>query len=192
MIVLVLPDIAEDDALLRRARQGDRQAVGRIYERYFEPIYQFARLRLADRFAAEDIASTAFTRLILALKEGKGPRSSLRGWLFQVARNAINDHYGDRVPLPVDTLEQWLESPEPGPEMALIESLDRNQVRSAIQALSPEQQEVLLLRFDQALSLQETADVMGKNTNTIKTIQFRAVNRLRQHIQRQQMTGEGR
>jgi RNA polymerase sigma-70 factor (ECF subfamily) len=184
MLVLVLPEPNDDAALLDKARRGDKVAIGQIYRRYVEPIYHFARLRLGDAEAAEDITSLVFEKFLGALAEGKGPRQHLRGWLFQVARNAIYDSYGKSQSLPIETIEDW-EAPEAiAPESAVIANHDSESLRQAIRELSPDQQEILLLRFDQQLSVQETADILGKNTNTVKALQFRAVNRLRELLQR--------
>jgi DNA-directed RNA polymerase specialized sigma24 family protein len=79
MLVLVLPDINEDDTLLAKARRGDKVAIGQIYRRYVEPIYHFARLRMGDAQAAEDLTGSVFEKLMTALAEGKGPRQHLRG-----------------------------------------------------------------------------------------------------------------
>jgi RNA polymerase sigma-70 factor (ECF subfamily) len=184
MLVLVLPDIQDDEQLLQKAKRGDKAAIGQIYHRYIEPIYHFARLRLGDAQAAEDLSSLVFEKFMTALAEGKGPNRHLRGWLFQVARNAIYDSYGKVQSLPIETLEEW-ESPDYiAPEDAAIAHWDAASLRKTIAQLSPDQQEILLLRFDQQLSLQETADIVGKNLNTVKALQFRAVNRLRELLQR--------
>lgn len=184
MLVLVLPDPLDDEALLAKAKNGDKVAIAQIYRRYVEPLYHFARLRLGDAQAAEDLTSLVFEKFLKALSEGKGPRNHLRGWLFQVARNAIFDSYGKVQSLPIDTLEQW-ESPNTiAPEAAAIASSDADTIRQTITELSPDQQEILLLRFDQQLSLEETASIVGKNINTVKALQFRAVNRLRELLQR--------
>jgi RNA polymerase sigma-70 factor (ECF subfamily) len=58
--------------------------------------------------------------------------------------------------------------------------MDSEQARRALKMLADEQQEVLILRFGQGLSLQETADIMGKQVGAVKSLQFRAVNTLRQ------------
>lgn len=181
MIVLVLPDESGDSQLLQRARQDDKEAVAQIYRDYVESIYQFVRLRVGDAQVAEDITSTVFMTLIDDFAKGKGPRSSLRGWLFQVARYKIYDTYGQQHTLPLETINQ-LESFTGNPEVELGQSLNRDMLRALIGQLSPDQQEILLLRFDQQLSLQETADIMSKNINTVKTLQLRAVKRLRKLI----------
>jgi RNA polymerase sigma-70 factor (ECF subfamily) len=181
MILLVLPDAAPDDDTLARARSGDERAIVAIYRRYFDPVYQFCHLRVGDRQTAQDLTSEVFVRFIKALKHEKAPHVSLRGWIFRVARNLIHDHYGRDQELPVDTLDQWVVSDsDTNPEVQTLRSMNIARARRAIAMLAPAQQEVLLLRFDQQLSLQETADIMDKQVNAIKALQFRAVNTLRQ------------
>lgn len=181
MIILVLPDITVDDELLSRARRGDEDAIVEIYHHYFDPVYQFCRLRVSDTATAQDLASEVFVRFIKALKRETAPHTSLRGWIFRVARNLVYDHYGREEELPVETLEQWLPADTSSdPEVQALRGMQVERARRAISMLAPAQQEVLLLRFDQQLSLQETADIMDKQVNAIKALQFRAVNTLRQ------------
>lgn len=190
MIVIVLPDIAEEDALLEQARAGNRQAVASIYEHYFSPIYQYVRLRVGDLHTADDITSQVFAKLIVSLRGHNAPNKSLRGWLFQVARNEIANHFRRDEPLPLETVDQWLASPpEASLEVNVIQNMDIDRTRQAIRMLAPGQQEVLLLRFDQMLSLQETADIMNKNVNAIKALQFRAINTLRMILADEEVAG---
>jgi RNA polymerase sigma-70 factor (ECF subfamily) len=181
MIVLILPDVSVDDARLVRAQNNDQEAITEIYLSYYEAVYQFVRLRVGDEQVAEDLTSDIFVKFIKAIKAKKAPHTSLRGWIFQVARNLINDYFGKAQPLPAETLEQWFDiEGDPNPEIAVFQTVEAERIRQAISQLLPSQQEVLLLRFDQQLSLQETADVMGKNPNAIKALQFRAVTALRE------------
>ena len=150
-----------------------------IYDTYFPPIYNFIRLRVEDRVVAEDLASEVFVKLVTAIRGNTAPRQSLRGWLFRVARNTIYDHYGQQKQFPTTTLDEWL----PGDsdlESRIIRTMDAQRARQVIQMLSDDQQEVLILRFGQGLSLQETAAIMGRKVSAIKSLQFRAVNTLRQ------------
>jgi RNA polymerase sigma-70 factor (ECF subfamily) len=181
MILLVLPDIAAEDQLLARARRGDQNAVMQIYESYFPPVYQFIRLRVEDTFQAEDLASEVFVKFITALRQNKAPRQSLRGWLFKVARNELYHYYGRNRRFPTTTLEEWIPAAAgDSPEAEFIRTLDLERAQRALRMLAADQQEVLILRFGQMLSLEETADVMNKSVSAIKSLQFRAVNTLRQ------------
>lgn len=185
MINLVLPDIPTEDRLLEQARRGNQEAISQIYESYFAPIYQFIRLRVDDAALAEDLAAEVFVKFIGALRGRNAPRQTLRGWLFRVARHVLHDHYAKAGQFATATLEEWLPAPSlDNPEAQLIRALDRDQVQQAIRMLTAEQQEVLILRFGQRLSLQETADIMGKRVNAVKSLQFRAVDHLRQALNR--------
>lgn len=181
MIVLVLPDISRDEQLLEKARENDQDAMHVIYERYFPPIFQFIRLRISDRDLARDIAADVFLDFFVALRGRNPPRTHLRAWLFRVARNKIYDYYGKQKRFPMTTLDEWV----PGttgqdPETELLQSLQVEQTRQVMHMLVAEQQEVLILRFGQELSLKETADLMGRSVSAVKSLQFRAVDNLRQ------------
>lgn len=190
MIVLVLPDLPTEDRLLVQARRGDERALTAIFDGYFEPIYQYLRLRVDDPLVAEDLAGEVFVRLVAGLRGRGGPRHTLRGWLFRVARNVLADHYGRRKRLTITTLDEWIPAPEAdGPEARTLAGLDADRVRAALRQLSDEQQEVLVLRFGQALSLQETADIMGKGVAAVKSLQFRATARLRDLVAVHEMEG---
>jgi RNA polymerase sigma-70 factor (ECF subfamily) len=78
------------------------------------------------------------------------------------------------------TLAEWMPAPPEGdPELQFMRTLDNERCRTAIKELSVDQQEVIILRFGQALSIQETADIMNRKVNAVKQLQFRAVNNLR-------------
>ncbi|MCU0498742.1 MAG: sigma-70 family RNA polymerase sigma factor [Anaerolineae bacterium] len=179
-IVIVLPDLPAEDRLLSRARNGDQNAIMEIYEVYFSPVYGYLRLRVEETMIAEDLASEVFVRLITAFRERKAPTHSLRGWLFKVARTLLYEHHGQKRKFTVTTLEEWVNAPhEYEPEIEFMRETDARRTQAALKQLSEEQQEVLILRFGQMLSLQDTADIMGKSLSAVKSLQFRAVEALR-------------
>jgi RNA polymerase sigma-70 factor (ECF subfamily) len=178
-LLLTLPDIPHEDRLLAQARQGNQKAIAEIYEHYFDPIYQFIRWRVNDPGAAEDLTSEVFIKFLNALKSPNAPRQSLRGWLFRVARNALYDHY--QQPETSGELDEMLPAPDDA-EAQLIQRLDAERVREALRALAADQQEVLILRFSQMLSLEDTAESMGRSVSAIKSLQFRAINTLRRAL----------
>ncbi len=183
MILIILPDYAVEDELLAKARLGDKAAIRRIFNDYFDPIFQFIRMRVDDKQTAEDLASDVFVKMLKAFQSGSAPRQSLRGWLFQVARNEIADYFGKHKRLTMTVLDEWIPaSDEDEPELQFARSLNIQQARQALKKLTEEQQEVLILRFGQMLNLQETADIMGKQVNAVKVLQFRAVNALRRAL----------
>jgi len=178
LLLLAFPDLPLEDDLLERARRGDQIAITQIYEAFFEPIYQFIRWRVNDPGAAEDLTSEVFIKLLASLRGRHAPAHSLRGWLFRVARNVLHDHYQQTVTM--DELDEDLPAPDGGNfEAQIMRALDADRVRHAVRMLPPDQQEVLILRFAQMLSLQDTAAAMGRSLNAIKSLQFRAIDTLR-------------
>jgi RNA polymerase sigma-70 factor (ECF subfamily) len=181
MFLIVLPDLPTEDRLLRQVRAGSEDAVIGVYRAFFTPLFHYVRLRVGDGKLAEDIVSDVFVRLIEALGTRTAPRDNLRGWLFQVARNEVSRHYGKVKQLPLADLDEWLPAPaSTNPEAQVMDTFDIERTQHALRMLKAEQQEVLILRFGQTLSLRETADVMGKSTSAIKSLQFRALDTLRQ------------
>lgn len=181
LLLLALPDLPDEDRLLARARRGDRRAIGEIYERYFDAIYQFIRWRVDDPAVAEDLTSEVFIKLLSALQSSAAPADSLRGWLFRVARNSMYDHY--QRPVPTTSLDEALPlAADADTEAQFIRATEVERVQHALRTLAVDQQEVLILRFGQMLNLEATADSMGKSVSAIKSLQFRAINSLRRAL----------
>jgi RNA polymerase sigma-70 factor (ECF subfamily) len=178
-LVLAFPDLAEEDRLLAHARQGNRQAIGAIYEQYFDAVYQFVRWRVHDPGQAEDLTSEVFIKLLAALQGPNAPQHSLRGWLFRVARNVLYDHY--RQPDLSDELNDFMPAPD-DVESLFIHQSDAERVQQALHTLADDQQEVLILRFGQMMSLEATAESMGRSVSAVKSLQFRAVQTLRRAL----------
>jgi RNA polymerase sigma-70 factor (ECF subfamily) len=100
--------------------------------------------------------------------------------LFRVARHTLYDHYHAQPNFTETVLDEWIAVPvDDQPEAQFIRSMHIETARRAIHQLTVDQQEVLILRFGQMLSLQETADIMGKKANAVKQLQLRALDALR-------------
>jgi RNA polymerase sigma-70 factor (ECF subfamily) len=177
-MAFVLPDIDVEDRLLALARRGNKQAIGEIYEQYFPSVYQFLRLHVELPQTAEDLASEVFFALVDHLGKASGPQQSLRGWLFKVARNKLFRLRKRRARMPVTTLDDWLPAND-DLELDLLQLNTVEQMRIALRQLVPEQQEVLILRFSEELSLEETAQMMDKSVSAVKSLQFRAIESMR-------------
>ena len=161
----------------------DSQVIGAVYDRYFGDVYRFAYYKLSDEQVAEDISSDVFVRLLEALKKKRGPKDNLKGWLLATASHAVADHLRQVYRKPTEALSEIL--PDEGAP-SLHEEIDRREqvdtVQDAYAELTPDQQNVLALRFGDGYSLEETARVMQKNVNAIKALQFRALAALQRNI----------
>jgi len=161
----------------------DAQVIGAVYDRYFPDVYRFVCYRLNDEQVAEDISSDVFVRLLEAVKKRSGPQTNLKGWLLATASHAVADYLRRAYRRPTEALSETMPD---GSAPSLTDEVDRREmvasVRQAYNSLTPEQQNVLALRFGDGFSLDETAAVLQKNVNAIKALQFRALAALQRNI----------
>jgi RNA polymerase sigma-70 factor (ECF subfamily) len=166
--------------LLERARQYDAQALAEIYDQYAGPIYGYLYRYLGDAPQAEDLTSEVFLRLLQALNTKRAPRDHLLGWLYRVAHNLAMDWFRQQAKRTSAPLEEDLVAAgEPLP--AEVEArIDRERLRRAMRELAPDQQQVIQLRFGEGHKLAEVAGMLGKSEGAVKSLQHRAVKRLKQ------------
>jgi len=166
----------------------DPQAITDVHNRYYPEVYHFARFRVGDEVTAEDIAGDVFIRLLEAVHTGRGPYKNLRGWLLRITANVVNDHFRKLYNRPKEDSSEVLENRNDlylaqSDPVILSEQVERNRIlQLAIDKLTNAQKLVITLRFGNRFTLEETAKVMGKNANTIKALQYRALAALRQQI----------
>ena len=169
------------DSLARAATAGDVEAVGRLYDALVGPIYRYVALRLRRREDAEDITQLVFERIVAALPRYRHSGKPFQAWAFRIARNAVIDH--QRRLRPTEPLASVA---EPADGLLLeARSLHAEEVRellAAIQALTPDQQEALALRYGAELSAEEAARVMGRRAGTVRGLTFRAIEALRRNL----------
>jgi RNA polymerase sigma-70 factor (ECF subfamily) len=176
---MALPDINRE---LDGLQKLDTQVIAAVYDRYFPDVYRYVYYRLGNESLAEDIASDVFVRLLEAVQSKHGPKTNLKGWLISTAANVIADHLRRMYRRPTESLSESM----PDINASMTDEIDRRQqtdsIRQAYAQLTPEQQNVLALRFGDGYSLEETATVMQKQVNAVKALQFRALAALQRHI----------
>jgi RNA polymerase sigma-70 factor (ECF subfamily) len=166
--------------LVERARDGDSEAFGLLYDRYVDTVYRYLYYRVGNRSLAEDLTSETFLRALRRIGTVTWQGRDLGAWLVTIARNLTADHFkSSRFRLEVSTADMRdADRLEDGPEREVLDALNNATLLEAVKRLNPEQQECILLRFIQGLSVSETAEAMGKNDGAIKALQYRAVRSL--------------
>jgi RNA polymerase sigma-70 factor (ECF subfamily) len=166
----------QDEAdLLARARRLDPDALAAIHDAYYRPVFRYLAFRVSDASVAEDLASEVFTRLIQALRDRSVPPRSLKGWLYGVAGHVVADYHRHHYRSQEVGLDDTIPDEDANPADSLEAMLTSENLRSAVSLLAPDQQTVIALRYGQGLSIQETAQVMGKNVGAVKQLQARAI-----------------
>ncbi len=170
-------------ALVARAQAGDAEAFGLIYDRYVGLIYRYIYYRVGSQQLAEDLTSETFLRALRRITTFTWQGRDVGAWFVTIARNLVTDHYkSSRYKLEItthDLVSTAGDSPDEGtPEDEVLTALTNSTLLQAVKSLNPEQQECIVLRFLQGLSVSETAQAMGKNEGAIKALQYRAVRSL--------------
>jgi RNA polymerase sigma-70 factor (ECF subfamily) len=166
----------------------DPQAITLIHNRYYPEVYRFARFRVSDEVTAEDIASDVFMHLLEAVHNGRGPDTNLRGWLIRTTANLVNNHFRKKYNRPKDEPAEILEKNtdlylvQDDPVILTDQAERLRQLQMAIDELTDAQKLVITLRFGNRLSLEETAELMGREINTIKALQYRAMQALHRKL----------
>jgi RNA polymerase sigma-70 factor (ECF subfamily) len=168
----------EEGALVYRAQQADAAAWDEIFHRYYDHVFTFALCKAGDRSAAEDITAEVFLEAWRGIGRFRYRGTPLLSWLYKIAHNLSADFHRKRSrsktqPL-ADDSAQVATSLDEAEQVVLWQS-----VAAAMKRLTFDQQQVIVARFVEGLSLAETAALLGKNENAIKALEFRALKSVR-------------
>jgi RNA polymerase sigma-70 factor (ECF subfamily) len=181
--------MGDDSSLVTRLKQRDRDALAEVFEMYSDRIYQLALSLMHDEQVADGVVQNTFMALIEHIDTFEG-RSSLGTWLYRVAYNevmgrlrrarpevALDDDSDDDLAVPEKMID-WQTLPD-----ALLSGSElMHQIDQAVQTLRPGLRAVFVLRDMEELSTEETAQVLGITSGTVKVRLHRARLALREQL----------
>jgi RNA polymerase sigma-70 factor (ECF subfamily) len=183
-----------DEELMLACKEDSGEALEEIYRRYYRQIYAFVRRNYLRKELAEDIVQETFLRVYRGRKNYE-PTAKFSVWLYRIARNLCIDearrYWNRNVTRETETTlteEQQtpidlLQNRERDAREKIDEERDMETIRAAIDQLSPEQREVIVLNKFQGLSYQEIGEIIGSNTESVKQKAYRAHLKLREMLQ---------
>jgi RNA polymerase sigma-70 factor, ECF subfamily len=173
--------------LVDRAVARDSAAFAELYERYLERVYRYVFYRTGNRTDAEDLAEQTFLKAWAAIEGFRWRGKPFLSWLYVMAHNVVID-WRRRAGNPAQSLDDAeqpleLESARAGRDM--VQWIDAELLANAIQRLTPDQQQVITLKFIAGYDTAEIADMLNKREGTIRALQLRALQSLRRDLERQ-------
>jgi len=171
-------------ALVELARGGDAEAFGLLYDHYHVSVYRFVYYRVGSVAVAEDLTSETFFRALRSMASFRWQGKDFGAWLMTIARNLTTDHFKagrTRLEYPTEDMSPHDEATE-GPEGTVLASLANEALLGALRQLPTEQQDCLVMRFLQGLSIAQTAAVLGRSEGAVKQLQLRAVRNLAKRV----------
>ena len=174
------------EPVLTAARAGGEWAWTRIYDDLAPVVLGYLRVRGASE--AQDLLGEVFLRVVRDLPSFEGDERAFRSWVFTIAHHRLVDDVRrrDRRPVSAVAPEDLGEVLGVGDtEQDALARLGGERVRELVSALSPDQQDALLLRVVADLSVEQIAHALGKRPGAVKALQRRALASLRKEMLRQ-------
>jgi RNA polymerase sigma-70 factor (ECF subfamily) len=176
------PSLTEEfDRLLLLARSGSTWAWSQLYAELAGPVLGYLRLRGAAE--PEDLLSEVFLAMVRGLDSFVGDSRQFRSWVFTIAHRRMIDERRARGKRPVELrgeVEPAIAAEDPATQV--IDRLTDEEIIGLVNALTPEQRDVLLLRLLAGLTIGEIAAAVGKTTGAVKALQRRGLQALQEKL----------
>src|SRR5215211_7349285 len=176
------PPLLDEAYLVGQAKSGNPEAFAKLYDAYVERVSRYIYFRVTADCDMEDLVSQVFLKAWEHLDRYKMGTSPFIAWLYTIARHLVIDHY--RTKKNILPLEEAIALPSdldmPDQEAQL--HFDLEAMRDALQMLSKDQQQALILKYIAGLPNDSIAKVMNKQEGTVRGLQMRGLQTLAKYM----------
>lgn len=172
-----------EEKLIKRAKNGEKEAFGGLYDLHIRPIYRFILIKVGNKADAEDLTHQVFLSAWQNIGGYSFKGLPFTSWLYRIAHNAVVDFYRTtRHHTDIDSVPEEALAERPEFDRQIDDGMRLKFVRAAIQNLEHDQQNVLILKFVNELTNKEIAEAIGKSEGAVRVIQHRALKNLKSQI----------
>jgi RNA polymerase sigma-70 factor, ECF subfamily len=170
-------------ALVARAQEGDREALEELYLLHFDRIYSYLHMSVGNRHDAEDLTTQTFLKMLESIGRFQWRSAPFSAWLFRIAHNLAMDHFrASRRWQPEAEVPEPPGVEAPSAEAGALDAIGRESMLELIEGLSPEQRQVLTLKFVFNFTNAEAATILEKTEGAVKSLQHRALVSLQKQV----------
>jgi RNA polymerase sigma-70 factor (ECF subfamily) len=185
MAVADAPAAAREEPFARvllQARAGSAPACRDLYEVAAGPVYGYLRAHRADD--PEDLTSEVFLRVFTHLDDFAGDEEGFRRWVFTITRRALIDdkRREHRRLTTVELVDREPAALHGDTEDDAMRRVEEHEVSRLLDALTPDQRDVITLRIIADLPTEDVAEILGKRQGTVKALQHRGLAALRRRL----------
>jgi len=181
------PPLPEEARLVDQAKSGNPEAFARLYDAYVERVTRYVYFRVSEAIDTEDLVSQVFLKAWENLDRYKMGSSPFIAWLYTIARNLVIDHYRTKKDaLPLEEAIAFPSDMEMPDEEAQTR-FDLQAMRDALQFLTSDQQQALILKYIAGLPNDSIAKIMHKQEGTIRGLQMRALQTLSKYMKEKEL-----
>ncbi|WP_404442591.1 RNA polymerase sigma factor SigX [Sutcliffiella horikoshii] len=165
-----------------------------LYEKYHQDVYQFLYYMVNNKEQAEDLVQEVYIKVLRSYDRFEG-KSSEKTWLFSIAKHVAIDSFRkqkgwkNKLLETFDWNKQQVRDHAPLPEEIAVQNEQVQQMYLCLDKCKVDHRLVLVLRYIQALTIQETAQILGWTESKVKTTQHRALKVLKAYMEELQEKG---
>lgn len=172
--------------LVRQAKSGSSEAFAQLYDAYVARVYRYIYFRVTDDAATEDLTSQVFLKAWESLDRYEIGSSPFMVWLYTIARNLVVDYYRTKkASVPLEEVHALPSHETPVEEVET--RFDLQAMRDALQFLTDEQQQVLILKFIAGLPNENIARIMNKREGAVRALQMRALQTMAKYMKKKEL-----
>ncbi len=182
-----------DEALIAQA-QVDPAAFGALYERYLTVVYNYVFYRLHNVHEAEDLTAKVFYQALTHLDRYVSHGVPFTAWLFRIAHNLVANWYRDtkrRQTFSLDDSFLELGTPPVEFDRHAVDREEEHELRAILRQLSPERQQLIVLKYVEGMSNAEIGTIMGRSEGAVKALLHRTLLALRGELGKKRLAEAG-
>lgn len=174
--------MVDETQLIQKAKNGDRNALGQLYDTHQPKIYRYIAYRVGDRALAEDLTAEVFVTLVKKLHSYQDRGRPLIAWLYTIAGNIIKMHFRKHKHVELNPFSEEMIDQQATPDQVTDKRLTHAKLLAQLPRLTDEQGQVITMKFMEGFSNREIAKLMGKTEGSIKALQHRALQTLKSFL----------
>jgi len=173
----VSEEYGQEAEMVADAQNGDERSLSRLFEGSYPKVYRYMYLRVRHQELAEDLTSDVMLRVVQSLRSYQHRGVPIEAWMYRIAANRLRDHLRKHRARRTVSLNEALV--RVGRDGLAERVATWHDLRMAFSDLSKREQQVVVLRYVQGLSIEETALLMGRSRSSVKGLSHRALAKLR-------------
>lgn len=174
--------MVDETRLIQKAKNGDREALGRLYDTHQPNIFRYIAYRVGERALAEDLTAEVFVTMVKKLHTYEDRGRPLLAWLYTIAGNIVKMHHRKHKHVEFNPFSEEMIDQQASPDQIADKRMTHSKLLSYLPRLTEEQGQVIIMKFMEGFSNREIAKVLGKTEGSIKALQHRALQTLKSFL----------
>lgn len=175
--------MTQDHEIMLSVRNGDVQKLGLLFDKYSKGLYVYFRLQIKDRLKSEDLVQNVFYN-ILKYRHTYKDRADFRAWMYTIARNEKTHYFKKKRVLHSSIDIEQSNETESNPENDLERKTNINHLNTALQRISSDNRDLIILSRFNGLPYSEISKIMECKIGTLKVRMYRAIKELKDQFKK--------